>query len=202
MLIREKLNQAVELLNEYGLDCWLTFVRESGIMRDPMMDFLCGADMTWHSAFIVFATGETHAIVGQMEKNTIDEMGVYRHVTGYVEGIGKHLQAVLQECDPRTIAVNWSENSEVCDGLTHGMYRILRGHLAEIGFEERMVSSEKLVSSLRARKTAAEIDRMKRAVGHTVDIFGEVAGFIRPGMTEEEIAGFMRQRQVECGRQA
>jgi len=199
MLIREKVRQSVELLNEYGLDCWITFVRESGIMRDPMMDFLCEADMTWHSAFIIFATGETHAIVGQMERNTIDEMGVYMHVTGYVEGIKPHLHEVLQEHDPQTIAINWSENSEVCDGLTHGMYRILKSHLAEIGFDDRMVSSEKMVSSLRARKTKAEVDRMKRAVGHTIDIFGEVAGFIEPGKTEEEIAEFMRQRVRDRG---
>ena len=199
MLIREKVRQAVELLNEYELDCWITFVRESGIMRDPMMDFLCEADMTWHSAFIVFATGETHAIVGQMEKNTIDEMGVYMGVTGYVEGIKKHLHELLLDHDPQTIAVNYSENSEVCDGLTHGMYRILRGHLAEIGFEDRMVSSEKLVSSLRARKTASEIDRMKRAVRHTIDIYGEVAGFLKPGLTEIQIAEFMRERVRDRG---
>jgi Xaa-Pro aminopeptidase len=199
MLIREKVRQAVELLNEYDLDCWITFVRESGIMRDPMMDFLCEADMTWHSAFIVFATGETHAIVGQMEKNTIDEMGVYMSVTGYVAGIKKHLHEVLLDHDPRTIAVNYSENSEVCDGLTHGMYNILRGHLAEIGFEDRMVSSEKLVSSLRARKTPSEVDRMKRAVGHTIDIYGEVADFLKPGLTEIEIAEFMRERVRDRG---
>jgi Xaa-Pro aminopeptidase len=199
VLIREKVNQAVQLLQEFELDCWITFVRESGIMRDPMMDFLCDADMTWHSAFIIFATGETHAIIGQMEKNTIDEMGVYQHVTGYVEGIKSHLHEVLQDHDPRTIAVNYSENSEVCDGLTHGMFRILRGHLAEIGFEDRIVSSEKLTSALRARKTPTEIDRMKRAVRHTIDIFGEVSGYIEPGKTEEEIAEFMRQRVRDRG---
>ncbi len=67
MLIKEKVDQAVEILKEYETDCWITFVRESGMMRDPMMDYLCPADMTWHSAFIVTLTGETHAIVGQME---------------------------------------------------------------------------------------------------------------------------------------
>lgn len=199
MLIREKVRQSVELLNEYKLDCWITFVRESGIMRDPMMDFLCDSDMTWYSAFIVFATGETQAIVGQLEKNTVDEMGVYQQVTGYVEGIGKHLHKTLQEHDPQTIAVNFSENSEVCDGLTHGMYRVLRKHLAEIGFEDRLVSSEKLTSSLRARKTPTEIGRMKQAVAHTLDIFAEVSGFIEPGQTEEEIAEFMRRRVRDRG---
>ena len=52
MLIKEKVDQAIGILEEYGIDCWITFVRESGMMRDPMMDFLCAADMTWHSAFI------------------------------------------------------------------------------------------------------------------------------------------------------
>lgn len=191
MLIKEKVDQAVGILKEYDTDCWITFVRESGMMRDPMMDYLCPADMTWHSAFIITRGGDTHAIVGQMEKLTIEEMEVYGQVTGYVEGIKKDLQATLKDLDPATIAVNYSENSEVCDGLTHGMYLTLRGMLAEIGFEDRLVSSEKIASSLKARKTPTEVDRMQRAIRHTLDIFSMVKGYIEPGRTEKEIAAFM-----------
>jgi len=199
MLVKEKVDQAVGILEEYDTDCWITFVRESGIMRDPMMDFLCPADMTWHSAFIITRTGETHAIVGQMEKRTIDEMGVYRHVTGYVEGIKKDLLTTLRALDPATIAVNYSETSEVCDGLTHGMYLTLRRMLAEIGFEGRLVSSEKITSSLKARKTGTEVERMKRAIQHTLDIFSMVKDFIRPGRTEKEIAAFMTEEARKRG---
>jgi len=199
MLIKEKVDQAVEILKEYGTDCWITFVRESGMMRDPMMDFLCPADMTWHSAFIVTRSGETHAIVGQMEKRTVDEMGVYQHVTGYVEGIKKDLLGTLKALDPSSIAVNYSETSEVCDGLTHGMYLTLRKMLAEIGFEGRLVSSEKIASSLKARKTATEVDRMKRAIQHTLDIFSLVKDVIRPGSTEKEIAAFMTAEAKKRG---
>ncbi len=191
MLIREKVDQAVEILKEYETDCWITFVRESGMMRDPMMDFLCHADMTWHSAFIVTRTGETHAIVGQMEKRTVDELGVYGQVTGYVEGIKKELLDTLKALDPSSIAINYSETSEVCDGLTHGMYLVLRGMLAEIGFEDRLVSSEKITSSLKARKTPTEVERMRRAIGHTLDIFSMVKEYLQPGRTEKEIAAFM-----------
>ena len=199
MLVQEKVDQAVEILVEYETDCWITFVRESGIMRDPMMDFLCPANMTWHSAFIISRTGETHAIVGLMEKRTIDEMGVFQHVTGYVEGVKKDLLGTLKVLDPRSIAVNYSENSEVCDGLTHGMYLTLRGMLAEIGFEGRLVSSEKVTSSLKARKTPTEVERMKRAIGHTLDIFFLVRGYIEPGRTEKEIAAFMTREAESRG---
>jgi len=196
MLINEKVQQAVEILKEYETDCWITFVRESGIMRDPMMDYLCPADMTWHSAFIITRGGETHAIVGQMEKLTVEEIEVYGHVSGYVEGIKEDLLTTLKAIDPATIAVNYSVNSEVCDGLTHGMYLTLKEMLAEIGYDDRLVSSEKIASSLKARKTATEVDRMKRAIGHTLEIFAAAKSFIEPGKTEMEIAAFMRD-QVE-----
>lgn len=192
MLIREKVDQAIGILQEYEIDCWITFVRESGMLRDPMMDFLCDADMTWHSAFIISGSGETRAIVGQMEKQTVDELGVYRHVTGYVEGVKADLLKTLEAMDPLTIAVNYSETSEVCDGLTHGMYLTLHGMLEEIGFEDRLVSAEKVTSSLRARKTPTEIQRMKVAIDHTLDIYAKVKDQIEPGKSEIELAAFMR----------
>jgi Xaa-Pro aminopeptidase len=199
MLIKEKVDQAVEILKEYETDCWITFVRESGIMRDPMMDFLCHADMTWHSAFIITRSGETYAVVGQMETKTIEDMDVYKNVTGYVEGIKKDLLGTLKAINPSSIAVNYSETSEVCDGLTHGMYLTLRGMLAEIGFEGRLISGEKITSSIKARKTASEVERMKKAIEHTIDIFSLVKDFIQPGRTEREIAEFMIREVAKRG---
>lgn len=199
MLIKEKLNQATRILAEHGIDCWITFVRESGMMRDPMMDFLCPADMTWHSAFIVSREGKTCAIIGQMEKQSVDEIGVYDRVIGYVEGVKGELQAYLRELNPASIAVNYSESSEVCDGLTHGMYLTLKSHLAEIGYADRLVSAESVTSSLRARKTPAEVERMQTAINHTLEIYSMLADFIQPGQTEKEIAAFTRQEILSRG---
>ena len=127
MLVKEKVDQAIKILDEYDIDCWITFVRESGMMRDPMMAYLCPADMTWHSAFIVTRSGDTHAIVGQMEKQTVEELEVWGQVTGYVEGIKGELQSYLKALGPASIAVNFSRNSEVCDGLTHGTPTEVKG---------------------------------------------------------------------------
>ena len=192
MLIQEKVPQAAGLLREYDIDCWITFVRESGIMRDPMLDYLIRSDVTWHSAFIVSRTGETWAIIGQMDKQAVEDLGVYTNILGFVEGIKDHLLTTLEGLNPRTIAVNFSQTSEVCDGLTHGMYLTLKEILAGIGFaSDRLVSSEKICSSLKARKTSFEIERIMTAISHTLEIFDQVAPFIRPGRTEKEIAAFM-----------
>ena len=191
MLIQEKVSQAVKILQEQDCDCWITFVRESAIMHDPMLDFLTNADVTWHSAFIVTRDKGTHAIVGEFDKKTIEDLGAYDRVLAYVQGIRPQLQEVMKEIAPRSIALNYSKSSEVCDGLTHGMYLTLMDYLSEIGFADRVISSEKITSSLKARKTPDELSRIKKAIRHTLEIFDKVAGFIAPGRTEKEIAAFM-----------
>ncbi len=196
MLVQEKIAQAADILNELDIDCWITFVRESSISHDPMLDFLIEADVTWHSAFIVTKSGETYAIVGEMERKAIEDLDVYTHILSYVEGVKQHFLETIRKIDPTSIALNFSKVSEISDGLTHGMYLTLYDFLAEIGFEDRIVSAEKITSSLKARKTPYEVDRIRKAIAHTLDIFSQVTPFIQPGKTEKEIADFMI-REVE-----
>lgn len=190
-LIQEKVKQAAALVREFGLDAWITFTRESEICGDPTLVFLAPGPVTWHSAFIVCADGRTRAIVGLYDQKGIEETGAYDKVVGYVTGIKEPLLEFLREADPRTIGVNFSQGSEIADGLTHGMYLTLRGFLAEAGMDGRLVSAERVVSALRERKSAAEIGWMKQAVRATEEIFELVGRFIAPGRTESEIAAFI-----------
>jgi Xaa-Pro aminopeptidase len=191
-LISEKVRQAVGLLGELDIDCWLTFTRESEINGDPVLPYLALGPVTWHSAFLVLRDGRTRAIVGRYDQKAVQDAGVWDDVVAYVTGFKEPFQEFLKEADPRTIAVNYSQGSEICDGLTYGMYLTLREVLGEIGMAERLVSAEKLVSAVRERKTDYELGRMREAIRHTQEIFGLVAGFIRPGRTEREIAAFMQ----------
>ncbi|MGD9489100.1 MAG: M24 family metallopeptidase [Calditrichaceae bacterium] len=199
MLIQEKVNQAKGILKEFKVDCWITFARESQVNGDPTLAFLIDADITWHSAFIVTSSGETRAIVGLYDQKTVEETGAYDEVTGFVEGIKEPLQKYLKNLNPRQIAINYSEGSEICDGLTHGMYLTLYGYLKEIGFADRLISAEQIVSALRQRKTKTELDYMKEAIRITENIFGSVKEFIKPGVTEKEIAAFMKEEVKKAG---
>lgn len=198
MLIQEKVNQAKHILKEFDVDCWITFVRESSLNGDPMLPFLVHSDVTWHSAFVVTQTA-AYAIVGQYDKKSVEELQTYDEVIGYVQGIKEHLLSLLKRLKPKKIAVNYSTGSEICDGITHGMFLTLRDFLYEIDFQDRIISSEKIVSALRARKTAAELANIKEAIRITERIFAEVASFITPGKTEKEIAAFMKRKAEAAG---
>ena len=193
-LIKEKIQQAVGILNEFDTDCWLTFTRETALNGDPTLPFLVEGDLTWHSALIITKSGGTCAIVGQYDKKGVEDLGAYADVIGFVEGIRKPLQDYLRSIRPARIAVNYSPESEICDGLTHGMYLTLCGILSEIGLLDGLVQADSIISALRQRKTLAEIERMKLAIAETEKIFSEVVPFIRPGRTEREIAHFMKER--------
>jgi Xaa-Pro aminopeptidase len=190
-LIQEKVKQAAGLLKEFGVDCWITFTRESEICGDPTLVFLAPGHVTWHSAFIVLADGRTRAIVGLYDQKGIEETGAYDKVVGFVTGIKEPLIEFLKDANPHRIALNYSKASEICDGLTHGMYLTIHEFLAEAGLADRIVPAEKIVSALRERKSAAEIGWMKQAVRATEEIFDLAAKFIAPGRTESEIAAFI-----------
>jgi Xaa-Pro aminopeptidase len=199
MLIKEKIRQAAALLREFDVDCWLTFTRESAINGDPVLPFLTPGDVTWHSSFLVSREGRSHAVVGRYDQKIVQETGAYDEVVAFVTGFKEPLQACLKALAPSTIAVNYSRGSEICDGLTHGMYLTLLDVLGEIGMADRLVSAEKIVSALRERKSAAEIGRIKEAIRQTQEIFALVAPFIRPGRTEREIAAFMTAEVARRG---
>ena len=193
MLIQEKVNQAKEILKEFDIDCWITFARESQINGDPTLAFLITGDITWHSAFVITKSSKTCAFVGRYDHKTVEETGAFDTVTGYVKSIKEDLQDYLKKINPGQIALNYSEGSEICDGLTHGMYLILYNYLDEINLADRIISAESIISALRERKSHVEIQNIKQAIHITEEIFEETAQYIESGKTENEIAEFMQQ---------
>lgn len=200
-LIREKTEQAVHILKETGIDCWLTFTRESEICGDPILVFLAPGHVTWHSTFIITSSGRKKAIVGLYDQKGIQETGAYDSVDSYITGIKELLQGYLKEIQPQTIAINYSKNSEISDGLTYGMYLVLSDFLKDLGYEDRLISAERITSALRERKSPSELQAMKAACAETERIFQLVRKFIAPGKTEKEIAAFMlnqvKERQLQ-----
>ncbi len=196
-IIGQKIAQAVQILNEKDIDLWLTFVRESGNIKDPALDIISGVGCTWQSALMISKDGDTTALVGSLDVENFERTGAYKNVKGYVQSIRELLLEYLKKKNPKKIAVNFSKNSNLADGLTHGMYLILLDHLIGTDYSQRFISSEGIISALRGRKSKAELEIMKDAVDKTLLIFGEMTKFIKPGKSEIEIANFIKEKAKE-----
>jgi Xaa-Pro aminopeptidase len=190
-IYKEKIQQAIQILNELNIDMWLTYVRETETIRDPSLDLILGTNCTWQSAFIITKSGETIAIVGSLDVANIKSKNLFNEVIGYVQGIKDDLMKVLEKFNPQKIAINFSRNSNLADGLTHGMYLDLIDKLNGSPFVDRLVSSEEIISLLRGRKSPTEIELMREAIKITLEIFDLVSKFIKPGVSEKQIAEFI-----------
>ncbi len=187
-MIAEKIQQAVGILQEQNIDMWLTFVRESATMPDPAIDMVVGQHATWQTAWIITKEGETVAIAGSLDVASIESAGRYTRIIPYVQGIREPLLNFLRERKPRRIAINYSTDSVMADGLTHGMFLLLISMLEGTPYAKRLVSSQPILSALRGRKTPSEIRSMKKAIAHTLEMFDIVTAALAPGKSEQDIA--------------
>lgn len=199
-LMQEKVDQAIEALKEQQTDLWLTFVRETSGVRDPMLDFLIGPnDLTWPSALILTRKGEKIAIVGNLEKDAIARTQVFDTIIGYDTAVSGPLRDTITHLNPNQIAVNTSRNNVHADGLTHAMYEILCDYLKETPYADRFVSAEPIINAMRGRKTQAELERIRKAVEITDEIYKKTFDFIKVGMTEIHIGEYMHRLAQEYG---
>ena len=199
-IVIEKTRQAVSLLQEKNIDLWLTFVRETSAGGDPILPLIYGeSDLTWQSALIFTQSGESLAIVGRFEVETAENVGAFSRVIPYDKSIRPVLLAELERLNPAQIAINYSESDVLADGLSHGMYLNLLTLLEGTPFSERLISAERLVSSLRGRKSNLEIERIRQAIAETEEIYAKAFAEVEPGMSEIEVAEMMQAEVIARG---
>ena len=195
-MVDEKLAQVPDILKEVGIDAWLLFARESHTLHDPCFDLVVGTNVTWQSAFVLTPQGDRIAIVGSLDRAATEMAGHYRDIVGYVGGVSGDLRKTLERLDPKRIAVNFSLDDVMSDGMTHGMYLTLVTALAGTPYADRLESSQRVVSALRGRKSATERARIKAACEATVRIYEALTPRLKAGLTEKQVAGFILEEMA------
>jgi Xaa-Pro aminopeptidase len=198
-MIKEKIDQAISILKEKDIDMWMIFTRESSNIKDPSMDIVVGTSCVWPSAYIINKNGDTVAILGSLDVPNMKMQGTFHNVIGYMKSIRETLLTTLNKYKPNKIAINYSRDSNIADGLTHGMYLELIDHLKDTDYINRLISSEEIISALRGRKSPTELGIMKEAIIETLKIFDDVSKFIKVGISEQEIADFIKDLVKQKG---
>jgi Xaa-Pro aminopeptidase len=198
-IVLEKVDQAVQILQEKDVDLWLTFVRETSHVHDPSLSLIVSPvlQVTWHSAFLITQQGQRIAIVGRYDKDNVVQTGAYPEVIGYDESIRPALVETLNHLDPQCIAINYSEDDSAADGLTHGLWTQLFRLLDGTPYAARFIAAEDIIAALRGRKTKSEVERVRAAIHVTQEIFGQVTRFLRPGLRETDIRDYVYDRLAD-----
>lgn len=187
-IILEKHAQLPQLLQNLGIDCWIIFVRETGTNPDAAMEYVVGNDVVGKSAFIFSLKAnklKKISIVANFDANTEREKGIWDEVIGYLNGFKDYLVKKIQEINPNKIALNFSTEDPTSDGLTHGMFLLLKQYLHN--FEDRFISAQNIISAIQGIKTPTEIKLIRKACQITEDINKNMTSILQIGQSETEI---------------
>lgn len=195
-LIAEKTEQAVNVLAEQDVDCWLTFCRETGDIPEPCLPFLLHFDVVWPTAILISKEGRKAVVLGRHDAPNARELDTYE-VYPYDESLAEPLSDLLGEIDPDEIAVNYSRDDNTADGLTHGMYLRLCELLDGTAYADSLTSAEDVISTVRGVKSPTERERVEQAVETTGELLAVMADRWEPDWAESNASDWLHDRMNE-----
>ena len=199
-IAKEKHGQIKQILHEEDIDCWIIFVRETMANKDPIMRLAVAGEVVWDTAFIFSLQDDkfqTYAIIGNFDSEAEKEKNLWSEVIPYTEGISQDLKSKIKQLNPTKIALNYSRDNVIADGLSHGMYLKLTEILEN--YKDRFVSADKIISKVRSRKTKTELDLIVKATQLTQEINVEITKKLTSGLNEVEIQRMFHETMDKRG---
>lgn len=205
-LLEERLNHLLpNLMDEAQIDMWILISREYN--EDPVLKTMLPAD--W-----MHARRTTMLLFYKDPKSSrFDKLAVARYNIG--ESITsawdkdqepdqwKRLVSLILERNPRKIALNFSRDHNIADGLSKNDYEVFMNYLPK-KLHPKVVSAENLAVSWIETRTPKEMVLYSHLVEITHEIIKEAfsSKVITPGITTtSDVEWFFRQRVSDLGLQ-
>jgi len=192
-----------DILKREKVDLWLILTREES--RDPIAKDFGAGNAVARMALLFYFRGDefiAKAIAASYDITPLQEFGIYKEIISYKsEGLKPHLQKAILEINPLRIALNYSRDIPIADGLSHGMMNYLIEVMGE-SLREKIVSAEEIIISYRSTRLPEEIEILRKAVKMAEKIIESAfaPGVIKPNLTTEKmLADFMKEKTKEMG---
>lgn len=203
-ILKDRFNNLLpELMDNTGFDMWILISREYN--EDPVLKTMLPA--TWLNArrrtILVFYRDKA--------KNTIEKLAVARYNFG--ENIvsawdkdkepnqWKRLMQIIEERQPESIGLNYSEAFNICDGIVRTDYEAFMDYLPK-AYKSKVKSAEKLAISWIETRTEREMVIYDQLVAITHNIIAEAFSTqtITPGVTTTtDVEWWMRDKVTSLG---
>ena len=200
LIPKEKLAQLEQMLINNDIDTLLILSRERS---DHIVPFLTGVDTVGTTAFFLNKNGEHTVIASQADSGNYAEGGLFKNILTYGKSLEEQFVPYFEQLNPSKMALNFSKEDVISDGLTLGLYIQLTKMVGKERLEKIEMSSQKLIQELRSVKTPTEIAILEKSIQITNDIYDEVWTRVKCGMSEKEIGDIfvdcMKKRDVVNG---
>lgn len=197
--VRQLLPAAMTRAN---VDAWVVVCRENA--NDPLAVHVGGENAGAQAAFLFLRQGEqlrSVALSPEGEAQALRDVGLHDEVVSLPRGTDLFAQVAehLGRAKPRRIALNFSENMSVADGLSSSQLKRLTAALPA-ALRKQLVSSEELVTEWLSIKLPEEVEVMRRAAVLTAQLEEEAYRQVVPGKTRDsDVARFLKRRMAELG---
>ena len=192
-----------DVMSRTGIDMWVLITREYN--EDPVVRTMLPA--TWLNArrrtMLVFYWDEDRF---KLEKLAVARYNIGENITSAWDkekqpDQWEALMQLIEERDPEKIALNYSDNYGIADGISKTDYELFMKALPET-YKNKVVSAEALAVGWIETRSALEMQLFEELVGITHDIIQEAfsSKVITPGKTTtEDVVWFFRQKVTEMG---
>jgi len=203
-ILKDRFNTLLpKLMDKTGFDMWILISREYN--EDPVLKTMLPA--TWLNArrrtILVFYRDKA--------KNTIEKLAVARYNFGenIISAWDKEkepnqwmrLMQIIEERQPESIGLNYSDAFNICDGLVKTDYEEFMDYLPE-SYKPKVKSAEKLAISWIETRTEKEMLIYDQLVAITHNIIAEAFSdqTITPGVTTTtDVEWWMRDKVTDLG---
>lgn len=134
------ISDVIKKMGELGIDLYLILTSEGA---DPMTALIPGVDTVGQGAFFFLRDGRKWGAASRIDAQDVEESELFDKVVRY-EDYTQTIADLVKQAEPKRVALNFSTETALCDGLTLGRYKsFLQAMGGELPFET--VSSDRFI---------------------------------------------------------
>lgn len=190
------------LMDRTGVDMWILISREYN--EDPVMKTMLPS--TWLSA-----RRRTIMVFHRLDEGGLEKIAIARYSVGRllkgewnIDVYPNQWEALMEyiiKKDPKNIALNYSDDFGLADGLVHTEYDAFIERLPE-KYKSRIISGEDIAIAWLETRSKPELEIYPHLckIGHEILQEAFSAEVITPGKTStDDVVWWLRQRVIELG---
>lgn len=202
-ILKERLEKVLQpLMEECGIDVWLIPSKEYN--EDPIFEVLTPSGFPTARRISILVLHNDHQRVNCFNVGMADgELNKF-----YAQAWNRDkedqfvaLTNLLQKCDPQTIGLNYSADYAYCDGLSVGLFNMLKEKLPST-LTAKFVSADSLGVRFLETRSEAELKYYPEVMAVAKSIIDQAysSDVIKPGVTTcDDVEWFMKEKVNELG---